>query len=302
MATVLAWPSVSPAMNREKLRRAGEIHREVMDAAVEDVEEGVSKLEIAETAEEKIREMGGEPAFPVNISVDEEAAHATPEPDDDERLGDELVCVDIGVHVDGWIADAARTVDLGDSPEVVDAAEDALEAALELVEPGVSTAELGEAIEEAIDGYGLNPVTNLTGHGLGEYEQHAAPSIPNRAVDRGVELEEGMVIAVEPFATDGGGKVREGGTEQIYSLEEIGANVRSRRARELVRDVEDSYRTMPFAKRWLDADRLDMSLRRLKSQDVLHGYPVLKEKDGKLVAQAEHTVLVTESGKEVTTR
>ncbi len=272
-----------------------------MDEAVEMVEVGASKLEVAEAAEEKIREMGGEPAFPVNISVDEQAAHATPEADSDATFGEDLVCVDIGVHVDGWIADAARTVDLGDSPEVVEAAEDALEAALELVEPGVSTADLGAAIEEAIDGHGLNPVTNLTGHGLGEYEQHAAPSIPNRAVDRGVELEEGMVVAIEPFATDGGGKVREGGTEQIYSLEEIGANVRSRRARELVRDVEDRYRTMPFAKRWLDADRLDMSLRRLKSQDVLHGYPVLKENDGKLVAQAEHTVMLTEEGAEVTT-
>ncbi len=288
-------------MNKEKLREAGEIHREVMDEAVDMVEERASKLEVAETAEQRMRELGAEPAFPVNISVDEQAAHATPAADSDDTFGEDLVCVDIGVHVDGWIADSARTVDLGGHGDITAAAEEALDAAIELVEPGVSTAELGAAIEEAIDGYGLNPVTNLTGHGLGEYEQHAAPSIPNRAVDRGVELEEEMVIAIEPFATDGGGKVNEGGEEQIYSLEELGANVRSRRARELVRDLEDRYRTMPFAKRWLDADRVDMSLRRLKSQEVVHGYPVLKEKQGKLVAQAEHTVIVTSDGCEVTT-
>lgn len=288
-------------MNREKLREAGEIHREVMEEAVDLVEVGASKLEIAETAEELMRDLGGEPAFPVNISVDEEAAHATPAADSDDVFGEELVCLDIGVHVDGWIADSARSVDLGGDTDVVEASREALDAAVDLVEPGVSTAELGAAIEDAIDGYDLNPVTNLTGHGLGEYEQHAAPSIPNRAVDRGVELEEDMVIAIEPFATDGGGKVREGGDEQIYSLEEIGAGVRSRRARDLVRDLEDRYRTMPFAKRWLDADRLDMSLRRLKSQEVLHGYPVLKEKDGIVVSQAEHTVIVTSDGCEVTT-
>ncbi len=297
----MAAPLVSPTMNREKLREAGEIHREVMEEAVDLVEVGASKLEIAETAEELMRDLGGEPAFPVNISVDEEAAHATPAADSDDVFGEELVCLDIGVHVDGWIADSARSVDLGGDTDVVEASREALDAAVDLVEPGVSTAELGAAIEEAIDGYGLNPVTNLTGHGLGEYEQHAAPSIPNRAVDRGVELEEDMVIAIEPFATDGGGKVREGGDEQIYSLEEIGAGVRSRRARDFVRDLEDRYRTMPFAKRWLDADRLDMSLRRLKSQEVLHGYPVLKEKDGIVVSQAEHTVIVTSDGCEVTT-
>lgn len=266
------------------------------------VEEGASLLELAETVEDEIRAEGGAPAFPVNISRDEEAAHATPARDSDETFGEEMVNVDIGVHVDGWIADAAFTVDLSGNGELVEASREAVEAAVERVEAGVSTAELGTVIEETIEGYGYTPVYNLTGHGLGEYEQHTSPSVPNRGVDQGVTLESGDVIAIEPFATDGTGKVKEGGDEEIYSLQDPDARVRSRRARQLVESVAEEYRTLPFAKRWLDNDRLDMSLRRLKSTDVVEGYPVLKEDDGFYVSQAEHTVIVEEDGCEVTTR
>jgi methionyl aminopeptidase len=287
--------------DRESLREAGRIHAEVSETARGMVEEGASLLELAETVEEEIRDEGGAPAFPVNISRDEEAAHATPARDDDATFGEEMVNVDIGVHVDGWIADAAFTVDLSGNGGIVEASRAALDAALELVEAGVSTAELGRAIEDAIDGYGYNPVYNLTGHGLGEYQQHTSPSIPNRGVDHGVTLEAGDVIAIEPFATDGGGKVKEGGDEEIYSLHDTEARVRSRRARELVETVADRYRTLPFAKRWLDDSRLDMSLRRLKSKDVVEGYPVLKEDKGYFVSQAEHTVIVEEGGCEITT-
>jgi methionyl aminopeptidase len=286
----------------ESLRQAGRIHSEVSETAREMVEEGASLLELAEKVEDEIREKGGAPAFPVNISRDEEAAHATPARDDDDTFGEEMVNVDIGVHVDGWIADAAFTVDMSGNDEIVEASQAALDAALETVEAGVSTAEIGTVIEETIDGYGYNPVYNLTGHGLGEYKQHTSPSIPNRGVDQGVTLEEGDVVAIEPFATDGGGKVKEGGDEEIFSLQNPDARVRSRRARDLIETVAEDYRTLPFAKRWIDNDRLDMSLRRLKSTDVVEGYPVLKEDDGYYVSQAEHTVIVEEDGCEVTTR
>jgi methionyl aminopeptidase len=148
--------------DREKLKEAGRIHAEVSETAREMVEEGASLLELAETVEGEIREEGGAPAFPVNISRDEEAAHATPARDSDETFGEEMVNVDIGVHVDGWIADAAFTVDMSGNDELVEASEAALDAALETVEAGVSTAEVGRAIEDTVDGYGYNPVYNLT--------------------------------------------------------------------------------------------------------------------------------------------
>jgi methionyl aminopeptidase len=285
----------------EKHREAGEILAEVRDEAAEMVEVGVGHLDVAEWTEDRIRELGGKPAFPVNISIDEEAAHATPGVDDDATFGEDMVNLDIGVHVDGWLADTAITVDLSGNPDLKDASAEALDAAVETVEAGVQTGEIGAAVEEVIDGYGYNPVVNLTGHGLGHWEQHTEPNIPNRAVSQGVELEAGDVVALEPFATDGGGKVKEGSDEEIFALERE-ASVRNRQARAALDQITEEFRTLPFATRWLETDRAEMALRRLKRNDIVHGYPVLKEEEGCLVSQKEHTVIVTEDGCEVTTR
>ncbi|WP_256296630.1 type II methionyl aminopeptidase [Haloarchaeobius salinus] len=284
----------------EKHREAGQILAQVRDEAADRLEVGTGYLEISEWAEDRIRELGGTPAFPVNVSVDEEAAHGAAGPGDERTVGEEMVKLDIGVHIDGWLADTAVTVDFSGNPELVEAAEEALDAALETVEPGVETGTIGAAIEEVIDGYGYNPVVNLTGHGLGHWEQHVSPNIPNRAVKQGTTLEVGDVVAIEPFATDGSGKVSEGQQEEIYSLERE-ASVRDRNARKALEQITEEFQTLPFATRWLDVPRPNMALRRLKSQNVVHGYPVLKEDDGTLVSQREHTIIVTEDGCEVTT-
>jgi methionyl aminopeptidase len=285
----------------EKCREAGEILAQVRDEAAERVEVGVSHLEVAEWAEDKIRELGGEPAFPVNISIDEEAAHATPERGDESTFGEEMVNLDIGVHVDGWLADTAVTVDLSGQDELAAASAEALDAALEVAGPGVDVGQIGAAVEDVIEGYGFNPVVNLTGHGLGHWEQHTAPNIPNREVAQGATLSPGDVVAIEPFATDGRGKVQEGSSEEIFALEREG-NIRDRTARQVLDQVTEEFKTLPFAARWLDSPRAKMALRRLKQQDMVHGYPVLKEQAGTFVSQKEHTVIVTDDGVDVTTR
>ncbi|MBV0925122.1 type II methionyl aminopeptidase [Halomicroarcula limicola] len=285
----------------EKCREAGEILAQVRDEAAERVEVGASHLEVAEWAEEEIRDLGGEPAFPVNISIDEEAAHATPERDDETTFGEEMVNLDIGVHVDGWLADTAITVDLSGHDELAAASEEALDAALDVAGPGVDVGDIGAAVEGVIEGYGFNPVVNLTGHGLGHWEQHTSPNIPNRSVSQGAELQPGDVVAIEPFATDGRGKVQEGSSEEIFALEREGS-VRDRNARQVLEQISEEFKTLPFAARWLDSARAKMALRRLKQQNIVHGYPVLKEEEGKFVSQKEHTVIVTDDGIEVTTR
>ena len=284
----------------EKYREAGSVLRTVLDEASERVEPGVTQLEVAEFAERRVNELADGCAFPVNISVDEEASHATPGRDDDTEFGEEMVCLDIGVHVDGYIADAATTVDLSGNPEMVEAAEQALEAAIDAVEPGAHTGAIGAEIEDVIRGYGYTPVLNLSGHGVEQWDAHTGPNIPNRGVDRGVELEVGDVVAIEPFATDGRGKVSEGAKEEIYSLENE-RSVRNRQARQVLETVTEEYKTLPFAGRWLDGARTEMAIRRLTQQNILRGYPVLKEEEGRLVSQAEHTVIVTEDGCEITT-
>jgi methionyl aminopeptidase len=286
----------------EEYREAGDILSTVMNEARERVEVGAKQLDVAEYAEERIRELGGEPAFPVNISVDEEASHATPGVDDETEFGEEMVCLDIGIHVDGWIADAAVTVDLSDNPELVAAAEEALDAAVETIAPGVHTGEVGAAIEDAIRDRGYTPILNLSGHGVAQFDAHTDPSVPNRGLDRGVELEVGDVIAVEPFATDGQGKVGEGNDAEIYELAGSGGrSVRNRQARQLLETIEEEYGQLPFALRWLDDQRAKMLLRRLQRQGVVESHPVLKEDAGTLVSQAEHTLIVTKDGCEVPT-
>ncbi len=297
----MAEPEVDlEAEQYEKHREAGRILSQVREETAARVEVGASHLEIAEYAEDRIRELGGKPAFPVNISIDEEAAHATPAIDDDSTFGEEMINLDIGVHIDGWLADTAITVDLSGNPGLAEASEQALEAAIDVIEPGVDTGDIGAEIEDVIDGYGFNPVVNLTGHGLGHWEQHTSPNIPNRAVSQGVTLDVGDVVAIEPFATDGGGKVTEGSKEEIFSLQ-AERSVRNRQAREALGQITEEFRTLPFATRWLETDRPEIALRRLKTSGVVHGYPVLKEDDGCLVSQKEHTIIVTEDGCEVTT-
>lgn len=285
----------------EKYRTAGNILSQVMAQAGPRVKTGASLLDVAEFVEEAIKSKGGQPAFPCNISLDRIAAHYTPAPADPSTFGENMVKLDIGVHVDGYIADAAITVDLGGHDKLVQASRAALDAALETIGPGIDTADIGKTIEETINGYGYRPVYNLTGHGLSRYQAHDLPAIPNRAMERGTVLKPGDVIAIEPFATDGPGRISEGPVNEIYGLS--GSRpVRLAAARLLLKEVMDKYRTLPFARRWLKGDRAEYALMQLLRSGAVHRYPVLWEAEGALVSQAEHTVLILEDGCEVITR
>ena len=285
----------------EKHRAAGKILSETLSEAEGMIEVGTTHLEVAEFAENKIREMGGEPAFPVNISINEEASHSTPSINEKTKFGEDMICLDIGVHVEGWIADAAKTVDLSGNPELVEASEVALEAALDIVQAGVNVGKIGEVIESKIGDRGYNTILNLSGHGVGRYDAHVGPNIPNCAIRTGVELELGDVVAIEPFATLGGGKVTEGGKEEIFSLIQK-KSVRGKKSRELIDTIENKYNTLPFAARWIGEGQGKISLQRLKMARIIRGYPILREQKGKLVSQAEHTVIVMEDGCEIITR
>ncbi|MDY6959170.1 MAG: type II methionyl aminopeptidase [Halobacteriota archaeon] len=282
-----------------KYRQAGKILSQVRDEAVGKVVVGASILDVAEFIENAIKEKGAEPAFPCNISLNDEAAHATPSLNDEALFDEDMVKLDIGVHVDGYIADAAVTVDLSDHPDLVEASEKALSSAIEIIKAGVNTAEIGKIIEETIESYGYKPIVNLSGHGLGRYDAHTPPTIPNRKILKGVQLKEGDVIAIEPFATDGAGRITERGLPEIFMVQNV-RPVRSQEARELLKELE-KYSTLPFAKRWLTTDRLDVGIKQLERAKILKSFPILREDGNGLVSQAEHTIIVEKDGCEVTT-
>ncbi len=284
----------------EKYREAGKILKVVRDEAVEMVRVGNSLLKVAELVENRTIELGGKPAFPCNISRNEEAAHATPIAGDTDIFGKDMVKLDLGVHIDGYIADSAVTVDLSGNSDILKAAEEALSAAINLAKPGITTGQIGAAIDDSIRSYGLNPIINLTGHGLSQYEAHDEPSVPNKRVEGGVILREGDVFAIEPFATDGAGFIHDGNWAEIYSLRRK-KPVRMPAVRNILKQVEE-YRGLPFAKRWLESDKLEFALIQLAKVGILQSYPVLLESAGGLVAQAEHTIVITKNGCEVITK
>jgi methionyl aminopeptidase len=279
--------------------KAGEILKTIKEEVLKIVKPGVKLLKVAEFVERRITELGGKPAFPCNISINSDAAHFTPKRNDERTFKEgDLVKIDIGAHVNGYIADTAITIDLGDHDDLVEASKKALENAIEVIHAGINTAEISEVIDKTIRDFGFRPIINLTGHGLQPYVAHAPPTIYNVKITKGVTLEEGVVIAIEPFATDGIGKVVERSECEIFSL--IGfKRLRLKQERELVNFVFENYKTLPFAKRWLNAS--DLIVSRLVRQGVFRAYPVLTEVGKGLVSQFEHTVVVEEDGARVIT-
>ncbi|MCK4458513.1 MAG: type II methionyl aminopeptidase [Methanosarcinales archaeon] len=285
----------------KKYRQAGRILAEVREKTSKKITVGASILETAAFAEDLIRSLGGQPAFPCNLSRNEDAAHYTPGADDTSVFGEDMVKLDIGVHIDGYIADSAVTIDLSDHSELVEASKAGLAAAIDLIHAGINTTEIGAAIESAIGEFGYKPIANLTGHGLNRYLTHAPPSIPNIHVRGGTALAEGQVVAIEPFATNGAGRIRDTPRSEIYHLATENPPLpRIPRARALLQEMVE-YKTLPFAKRWFSGEKLDFTFRSLEKSGLIESYPVLTEVTGALVSQAEHTMIVTADGCEVTT-
>ncbi len=278
-----------------KIIEAGRIAKEVLSLARKKARAGISLLALAEEIESETTRLGASPAFPANLSANEEAAHRTPGINDVGVFGENDVAkIDVGVHVDGFIADCAFTTDFsGEHGKLVEASEQALQNALAVMRAGTVVRKIGEEIEKTITRYGFKPVQNLCGHSLERYELHAGQEIPN--VARGdYVLKDGDVFAVEPFATSGRGVVVEGSVCEIFSVTEE-KPVRLPNSRRLLEFVS-KYHGLPFSKRWaeniLPQPSLDLALNDLYRQGVLRKYPVLSDEGRGLVSQAETTVIV----------
>lgn len=274
--------------------KAGEIAKKAREFGASLVKENALALEIANEIEEFIIEQGARPAFPVDVSIDHIAAHSSPFPNDATRLGEgQLVKLDIGVSVNGCIGDTAITVEVGsnDNEKLIKAANEALDAALKIVQPGVRVRDIGAVIHKKIASYGYSPILNLSGHEIKEYLVHAGITIPNYDNGDNRVLEKGMIIAIEPFATNGVGKIKEGKPSGIYALIED-KPIRNFNARKVVKFIEENYKTLPFSVRWLKFPNINFILRILEREGVIKQYNQLPEESKGLVSQAEHTIRV----------
>lgn len=287
-------------------RRAGKIASGCREWARENIRPGVQVRTILETVEAKIREQGAAPAFPAQSSRNYVAAHYCSSPTDEMtyEVGD-CVKVDIGVHVDGYIADTACSIDLSEDGRwtpLIQASADALAAAIATVGDGVTVGEVGASIERTILGAGFEPVRNLTGHGLARWKVHTSPQIPNYGERGGGKLKVGTVFAIEPFASTGRGYIRERGKAEVFMM------VRPpRKAKGLDRDVLNaiqSWRGLPIARRYFldfDAEIVDDTIGKLARQGSLMRYPPLVEEEGIMVTQTEHSMYLGPDGVEILT-
>jgi methionyl aminopeptidase len=279
----------------EKYRKAGAINAEVRKEVKKILKPGLKILDLANKIEDLIEKKGGKPAFPVNISINEIAAHYTPSFNDAREIEEgDLVKIDIGVHVDGYIGDMAFTY-CSQPSHLIKASEKVLKNAIKIIKPGVSIAEIGTRIEETAKAQGVGVIVNLTGHTLDKYIFHGPPSILN--VKNSVEhkFKEGDVIALEPFITESNGHVKNSGTVEIFRYM-MDKPVRLTEARNILAMARDEYKSLPFAKRWLykkfSPIKVSLALRQLGMVEALEEYPVLKEIDNKPIAQSEHTIIV----------
>ena len=293
---------------QDSLIKAGRIASQVREEAKSIVEVGKPVIEICEFVRRRVGELGGGLAFPCNVDIDHVAAHYTSPLGDTTVVEDgSLVKVDIGVHVDGYIADTATTVCFDPRLRgLVDAAEAGLGEAIKVVRAGAKSGDIGAIIERTIKARGAIPIRNLTGHRMARYVVHAGQSIPNVSSGNGHTLREGEVYAIEPFSVPptASGMVTDGPTGHIYLFKKK-RRVRSETAKRMLKVIQSEYRTMPFASRWIQGkfpgqDGVEAFSELLRSKCV-YSYPQLVERSRAPVAQAEHTVIVTEDGCTVTT-
>lgn len=291
----------------ENYRKAGEIAVEVKKYVRQLIKPEMSLLEIAEKIEAKILESGGQLAFPINLAIDDIAAHSTPG-SDDKSVAEGLLKIDIGVHIKGSIADTAFSLDLTKEKKyskLIETSEKALDEALKKIKKGISLSEVGLVIQKAITEKGFSPIRNLSGHELGNFLVHAGLTIPNYENHNETKLDEGA-YAIEPFSTTGTGLVYDGGKSGIYRIEKGSrVGVRDATARKIYQYILEEYKTLPFCERWLTkkfGSRTKLSLLFLEQAGIIHHYPQLIEKSHAPVSQAEHTIIIYEGDVEVTTQ
>ena len=286
-----------------KYQKAGKIAVQVREEAKRIVREGMPIIDLCEKTESLIRSMGGKPAFPCNVSINEVAAHYTSPPHDKRTIPQgSIVKVDIGVHIDGYIVDTAVTVNFNPEYEpLVQAAQEALKKAIEILRPGLFTSQFGSAIQKTIERRCLKPVSNLTGHKIERYSLHAGKSLPNVFHVSTARVDVGEVYGVEPFVTvaDADGRVESGSEAHIFRFLKQ-KPLKNPHTKQLLSCIKENFQALPFSERWLQQcvqpEHYETAFSELCSSKSLMSYPVFVEASGKPVAQAEHTVLIVKDG------
>ena len=302
----------------ESYIQSGKIASKIRDEASKMIKEGTLVIDLVEYVESEILKSGAEIAFPCNVSLNEVAAHYTsPAGDKTAIQAGDMVKLDLGAMIDGYIADTAVTViadgnitenytqdEINLHEEIVEASAAGLEAAIATARAGVEISKIGAAVHEAISEYKLNPIFNLMGHSLEQNNLHAGISIPNYDNHDNYTLEEGQAVAIEPFATNGEGIVNDAPGHYIFSYM-TNKPFRMKSTQRVLKYIQQNHRYVPFSGRWITDEfgerKGAIALKQLSQAMAVYPYAPLREKKDCFVSQKEHTIIVEKEGCTVTT-
>ncbi|KAK0554580.1 Methionine aminopeptidase 2 [Tilletia horrida] len=306
-------------------RRAAEVHRQVRAYARRSIKPGMTMTEIANLIEDTNRALvegdGLEAGigFPTGLSLNEVAAHYTPNAGDKRVLqqGDVLK-VDIGVHVQGRIVDSAFTLTFEDKwNPLLDAVKAATNAGIAAAGIDARLGEIGAVIQEVMESHEFEAdgklqhvkcVQNLQGHSINPYVIHGGKSVPIVAQpNNNIKMEEGETYAIETFGSTGRGYVVDSGECSHYArrTHPPQTTLRVASARTLLNTINKNFGTIPFCRRYLD--RLGeknylLGLKHLVQAGIVQDYPPLADEPGSMTAQFEHTIMLRPTCKEIVSR
>ncbi len=292
----------------ESYQKAGKIAKEALERAKSMTKLGVKVIDLITDTEDFIIKQGGGIGFPMNVSINNVAAHYTSGVRDLTEFEDGMIIkLDLGVHVNGYVADTATTVNFSKNPaleNICTASEKSMQAAIDMIKVGVQTNDIGKKINEVIKSYKYQPVKDLSGHSLERWSVHGSKQIPLIPQPTGQTIEEGDVLAVETFSSTGEGQTHPLQIGNIFQLAlRHVPKIRNQAAKQLVGFIVKNYKTLPFSQRaWAKEIMVPrFALNELISTGVLMEYKVLSDVKGSFVSQAEKTVYVHKDSVEILT-
>lgn len=309
-----------------KLRKGAEIHRRVRKHLDGKFQPGLTTTELAETIENAVRTFTDSPddllkagiGFPTGVSRNYVAAHYTPNAGDKTVVEyDDVIKVDYGVHVDGYIVDCAFTKTWNPKyDELLKAVKAATNTGIKEAGIDVRLTDIGEAVQEVMESYELEldgkvypikSIRNLNGHNIGRFKIHGGKSVPIVKNGDETKMEEGEVFAIETFGSTGRGYVVTEGECSHYALNHDYPKVplRLNKAKQLLETIETKFGYLPWCRRYLDRldeDKYLLALNTLVREGIVQDYPPLVDTKGSYTAQYEHTIILHPTKKEVVSR
>ncbi|KAF8594644.1 peptidase M24A, methionine aminopeptidase [Ceratobasidium sp. AG-I] len=323
-----------PETTYQNIRKAAEAHRQVRAHARRSIRPGQTMTEIAENIEEGTRalieaqgkEGGGIAAenwrtagigFPTGVNINECAAHYTPNAGDTRVLQQrDVLKVDIGIQVNGYIVDSAFTLSFEPTYDsLIEAVKAATNAGVREAGIDVRLGDVGAAIQEVMESYEVTigtktypvkSIENLSGHTIHRYSIHGTKSVPIVKTADQTKMEEGEYFAIETFGSTGRGRVIESGDCSHYAkMRDPRGPLRLESAKSLLKSINKNFGTLPFCRRYLDRygeSKYLLALKHLVQEGIVQDYPPLFDVPGSMTAQFEHTILLRPTVKEVVSR